>query len=1222
MSRIIDVMQRDFNRQIEEIIKVNNADEETVYTELTEYVATDRIKTEYREILKGITNSLSTPTEGIGVWISGFFGSGKSSFAKNLGYVLANRTVLDHHASDLFTSQLKDQSIENFVTLLNASLPCEVFMFDVQVDRSIRTEEQIAEIMYRVLLRDLGYAEEYDLAELEIELESEGKLDAFMALCRNRYNEEWQKIRKGSQKFTRASALMHELEPETHHSKDSWLQALKEHPFSVLDVRMIVDRCYELCAVRRPGKAFTFIIDEVGQYVARSGDKLEILRATVEQFGKVGLERKKRGLTPAPAWIIVTAQEKLQEVYNYIASGRIDLPKLQDRFKYQIDLSPADIRQVATERVLSKTDNGRIELSTLFDNCDGLLLQNCKLERTARRTDFSKAEFIQFYPYLPHLVDLSIDIMTGIRLQPNAPKHLGGSNRTIIKQSYEMIVSDRTGLGQYEIGALVTLDKVYELVEGNISSEKQKDILDIQKRFDSDQDYPGLAARVAKALCLMEFVRDLPRTPRNIAALLLERVTDTSPITAVEAILERLKASQFVRETDEGWKLQTAQEKNWEQEKRGYASVKRSERNEILRRVVKDIFDTSNARQYNYKKLRQFSLALNLDGQSVQPGQIELDLLSADQTEDFANRRAESEADSRQDAKKDRLFWLFPISGLSESLVEDFFASQKMIERYTHLSGQQSITDLEKGLLASERGNLQKIEARLLSEVRTGLESGVCFFRSLKFECGDLGTGVAAITKGLCDKAVPVLYPKVELGCRQFTGNEAEEFLKAANLNSLGPIFQHGEKGLDLVSKEGTRYLPNVKAEIAQEIVGYLKKEQAYGNKVTGKQLADYFGGPGYGWELDAVRLVLAVLFRAGSVEVTHQARRYRNYQEPQARVPFTQIPAFRAASFAPRESIDLKTLTTAVRNLEEMLGREVDVEETAIASDFQKLAQLEKEQALPAHAEAKALDLGGLAGPLKEWLTTLETVLASQPDDCVRMLAGEGQTLKASRDDARRAREFLTKDNLNLVRNARSVLRLQLPALLEFGDAEGVRETEEKLKHSLDAPDLPKRINELSNLAADINAQFLKTFQELHDERRARFEAAIHQVVNKPEFALLPEAEQERVISPMRKRAAPQFEVPAFTAADKSTGATLRTLADDLALLSTLLAGALSQLTPLTKPTEKPEEGVEVIRLSEYLPRVDSWEEMSDKDIDDALERLKEKLYSLRELKRKAVWE
>jgi hypothetical protein len=81
---------------------------------------------------------------------------------------------------------------------------------------------------------------------------------------------------------------------------------------------------------------------------------------------------------------------------------------------------------------------------------------------------------------------------------------------------------------------------------------------------------------------------------------------------------------------------------------------------------------------------------------------------------------------------------------------------------------------------------------------------------------------------------------------------------------------------------------------------------------VTGKQLADYFGDPGYGWDIEVVRLVLAVIFRAGALEVTHQARRYRNYQEPQARAPVSQIPAFRSASFAPRESIDLSSLHPA----------------------------------------------------------------------------------------------------------------------------------------------------------------------------------------------------------------------------------------------------------------------------------------------------------------------
>ena len=65
-----------------------------------------------------------------------------------------------------------------------------------------------------------------------------------------------------------------------------------------------------------------------------------------------------------------------------------------------------------------------------------------------------------------------------------------------------------------------------------------------------------MAVRVAKAICLMEFVKtDLPRTTKNIAALLVQRVTEAPPALAVAAILHHMKAAQFVRETEDGWKL-------------------------------------------------------------------------------------------------------------------------------------------------------------------------------------------------------------------------------------------------------------------------------------------------------------------------------------------------------------------------------------------------------------------------------------------------------------------------------------------------------------------------------------------------------------------------------------------------------------------------------------------------------------------------------------------
>src|ERR1035438_5653118 len=101
--------------------------------------------------------------------------------------------------------------------------------------------------------------------------------------------------------------------------------------------------------------------------------------------------------------------------------------------------------------------------------------------------------------------------------------------------------------------------------------------------------------------------------------------------------------------------------------------------------------------------------------------------------------------------------------------------------------------------------------------------------------------------RALAEKAIPELYPKLEMGSRHVEGSEAEEFLKQANLSSLPPLFQPGEKGLGLVTKEGGRFVPNAKAETAQEVITYLKREHSYGEKVTGAKLTEEFGGLGYG---------------------------------------------------------------------------------------------------------------------------------------------------------------------------------------------------------------------------------------------------------------------------------------------------------------------------------------------------------------------------------------
>src|SRR5215831_9623369 len=142
MTKIAELLERDFSRPIEEIIKVNNTDEDTVYTELTEYVATPRIQEEYERLFRAMADSPAMPNEGVGVWISGFFGSGKSSFAKNLGYVLGNRKVRGKSATELFLKHFDSSKVSQYVDFLNKTVPYEVFMFDVQVDLSVQTNAE------------------------------------------------------------------------------------------------------------------------------------------------------------------------------------------------------------------------------------------------------------------------------------------------------------------------------------------------------------------------------------------------------------------------------------------------------------------------------------------------------------------------------------------------------------------------------------------------------------------------------------------------------------------------------------------------------------------------------------------------------------------------------------------------------------------------------------------------------------------------------------------------------------------------------------------------------------------------------------------------------------------------------------------------------------------------------------------------------------------------
>ncbi|RME59222.1 BREX system P-loop protein BrxC [Candidatus Parcubacteria bacterium] len=1027
-------------------------------------------------------------------------------------------------------------------------------------------------------------------------------------------------MRKGAQKIQRASTVLHHLDPGTYPEPGSWAQSLQTQ--TEITIRTLVEHTFELSARRRPGHAIVFIIDEVGQYVARSADKIENLRAVVEHFGQESKNRVLNNQAVAPVWVIVTSQEKLDEVVAAIDDKRVELAKLQDRFYHRIDMAPADIREVATKRVLAKKPEADALLRRAYQKSAGQLKTHIQPERSQKFTfDVSEDDFVQFYPYLPHFIELSIDIVSGMRLQAGAPRHIGGSNRTIIKQAYEMLVSDRTRMADAPIGTLVTLDKIYELVEGNLPSERQRDITTIMQTWPEDP-WP---ARVAKAITLLEYVRGLPRTEKNLAALLYDSLDAPSPLPEVQRAVSLLEG-EFIRQTEEGWKLLTAQEKSWTAE-RDSLNPTPKERHDIWEKSLREIFGEARMSTYRYKG-RAFRIGVTWSGRTIANGQeILLELQVCDNPQDFASECEEVRKDSRQ--AKDRVFWVMSTTDEIDDLVVEIYRSRSMVSKYEQLRAQARITADESASLASEKLQAIRLEDRLKSLLTAAFQQGSGFYGGVEKPGPDLGRTAPEILKAMLDYAVPRLYPKLDMGLYSLRGKEAEEILKAANLNGLSQVFYETQGGMGLVSFEGDKPVIHLQAPLIREVLGYLQGEHTYGNKVTGRALENHFGSLPYGWDRQVVVVVMATLLRGGAIEVTYQGRRFRNHLEPQVRTVFTGTNAFRSASFAPRKAPDLKTLVEAVRRYEALTGEEVDVDETAIAQAFQDLARDEMDALKSAIAIAKANQVPQpVLDVLEEYRNTLLAVLQGASDDVVNILAGEGKSFQDIRSQVGAIRDSLEGDGLERLHRLRFVLH-QIWPLLEGRIQDGeLQEIVSTLQDFLNNGSYYRFPAQVESGIEKIITVYRKLYRTQHEARRIAYQEAVDFVKGLPDWSflaneLLAETSEKQIesaslqltnelldeiIEPLTSRICVERDDLAFSRVE-----TCQMCQDSLPLLEADLAAVTArreQVIAKIQAMRAPKEKFERVRVAEIIGGYQALE--TKEEVEKALEQLKEYLLKL----------
>jgi polyhydroxyalkanoate synthesis regulator phasin len=502
--------------------------------------------------------------------------------------------------------------------------------------------------------------------------------------------------------------------------------------------------------------------------------------------------------------------------------------------------------------------------------------------------------------------------------------------------------------------------------------------------------------------------------------------------------------------------------------------AKEQDTRRVTQRIAEFIY-TCLLRELDYAE--DFDIA-ELEIELESEGKLELFIAKCKQ---IHGQKYEARDESRQKNHENHLYWIFSLTPEIDELVAQLFASRKMVEKYDQLRAQSKITPDEAICLQDEKNIVLNYESRLRGKITEAIERGTGMFRGVARDASSLGKSLGEIIKNFLEQVVPDFYPKLEMGSCPLHGDEPEIFLKAADLKALPQVFYVGEHGLGLVTKEGSKYVSNPGADVAKEVHDYLASQHEYSNREAclGKALENRFNGMPYGWERDVLRLVLAVLFRAGVIEVSFGGQKFDSFTDPRSREPFINNTKFKSAIFTPVKPIDLKTLTQAVQSYEDLTGKTVDVEKNAIGAAAQQYAGVEAKEVIPIITEAKAryLPVPAILEEYREALANIETGTA---DDCVTLLAGGAASLKDGRERIRKIADCLNEKGLATLQRARLAANDMSRLFQERGQDE-ISEKGKELRELLQSGTFFDSMAQIEAKAQEIIAAYRELYETTH---------------------------------------------------------------------------------------------------------------------------------------------
>jgi hypothetical protein len=817
--QLSEIFAKDIQRPIEGVIKAD--DIAHLGTEVEEYVLTN-------EAAKGLEIMLEEYTSYInanGVWISGFFGSGKSHMLKMLAHLLGDVEGQDYprqNVSDSFRAKSPDAFLPG---LLNKAdrIPAKSLLFNIDQKATLISKDQ-SDALFKVFVKVFDesrgyYGNQGHVARFERQLDDNGQYGAFKEAFERIAGIPWSRGREQTAlEGTSIDRAYSEVKGESADGiikQYSATYAVSIEDFAN-DVKSWLDKQGD------PNFRLNFFVDEVGQFIGANTKLMLDLQTIAESLNTKCAGR---------SWVFVTSQEDMEKVIgDRTRQQGNDFSKIQARFKTRLKLTSADVEEVIRKRLLEKNPAGVTALSslyadqhanfkTLFDFVDGA--------RTYRNYA-DEAHFIGTYPFVSYQFPLFQAAIEGI----SDHNVFEGRNSSVGERSMLGVVQQvAKDIGNVGVGRLATFDNMFAGIRASLKAAAQNSILRAERDLPNPESIvTKLAVRLLKALFLVKYVESFQATPRNLTVLVYDRFGLDLPALSeeVKEALTLLESQTYVQRNGNVYEYLTNEEQEIEQEIKN-VDIDASEVSARLFKILSGDVIKTNRISY-LKNGQDFPFGFKLDDQPHgQQRELSIHFISPEYPYTPDEIRMHS-------AGKDELRVILDPDARVLSDLGLLIKTEKYIRRRQGTSISATVDQIlrAKGAQNTDR------EKELIERIRSSVGKAALVINGADITSTSQDA-VTRVTDGFQD-LISRTYTQLKL-LGGLTHSE-QQIATAANPDN-------GLFDADTLSK---LFAP------AEEVLSFVIRKENLGEQVTVKTVVDSFQTKPYGWDLPSIEVLIAFL--------------------------------------------------------------------------------------------------------------------------------------------------------------------------------------------------------------------------------------------------------------------------------------------------------------------------------------------------------------------------